>query len=413
MKNTQQNISMVVVGDSYTDYSPHTYATTLQANLKGVRIINKGIGGDTAVGLEKRFDKDVISLRPDFAYIMIGGNDILGGEKDVDSVVNRIAGMAAKCLDMNIIPILGLYKIPVCILRGRWGFSDEVAQERFENMNALSDKLAALCDKCKVDYVKIEEALFPGGEFYHTEDINFNDIHPSALGANKVGNYVAKKIAQFITKHLPELGAKIAPFGGECRTTEVQNKAVVVAGDCYSAEYDNYSWVNMAQYELPSVAFANLSADNADTQVCLDNAHILSRYNPDVVFAPIGIMDCCKEDLDGNKVFDNINRFGVKCWDIGATPVFGIVQPTLTQLVTIFGKKRGKQIYDYSVALNNHYKELCSQFDNVELIDDILSPLKVNGEISKEYLAHDKVHLSLAGAEKVGRYVAEKLKELI
>lgn len=413
MEKTQQNISLVCVGDSYTDYSPSTYVTTLQANLKGVRVINKGIGGDTAVGLEKRFNDDVLALKPDMCYIQIGGNDVLGGEQNVDSIVNRIIGMVSKCMEADIIPVLGLYKLPLGFYRGRLGWSEEIAQNRFKNMNALHDKLATLAKKYKIDYVSIDVALFKTENGYAAQDFNrLDDIHPSAIGAAKIGNYVSAELAKFITKHVPDLGAKAAPYGGENRVTEPQTKTIICIGDCFSTETDNCSWVNMAQYEMPEVAFKNISTDGMDTAAIVGGFDMVRAYTPDMVVSAVGLIDCAGDNVDTQKVFDNINAFSVKCWDIGAKPVLCFAQPSQKHMAAILGEKKGKQVYEYAKALADYYKKVVPQFDNVGFIEDIFAPIKVDGEVQAKYLTSDKMHLSVLGAEKVGAYIAGKLKEM-
>lgn len=42
----------------------------------GIRVINKGIGGNTVRDLEDRWQEDVINLKPDWLSIMIGINDV-------------------------------------------------------------------------------------------------------------------------------------------------------------------------------------------------------------------------------------------------------------------------------------------------------------------------------------------------
>lgn len=414
MANTQQNVSLVVIGDSYTDYSPHTYATTLQACLKGVRVINKGIGGDTSIDVERRLERDVLSLKPDMVYMMIGGNDILGGENDVDSVVNRITGMLERCSEAGIIPIIGLYRLPLGFYRAKLERSEEEAQRQHANMDALHDKLALYGNEHKINYVKIDEGLLPDGEHYYTRDFNFpNDIHPSASGANKMGNLAAKKIAQFVVKNLNKLKSKATPYGGNSREVKPQTKMVLVAGDCFSAEYNNVSWVNMAQYAMPEAAFKCLYGDTMDMRDCVNGFDAAKRYNPDYILAAVGLCDCARDDFELEKTIQDINNFGVKCWDIGAIPIFAVAQPSLKYMVSLFGEEKGKLVFDRSILVNKYYREAATQYDKVEVIEDIFTPIKTNGEFVAKYLAGDKVHLSLEGAEKVGKYIAEKLKNIV
>jgi lysophospholipase L1-like esterase len=40
-------------------------------------IVNRGNDGDTIVDLERRFEQDVVALRPDWLFVMIGVNDVI------------------------------------------------------------------------------------------------------------------------------------------------------------------------------------------------------------------------------------------------------------------------------------------------------------------------------------------------
>lgn len=40
-----------------------------------VRVVNRGIGGDTTAGMRARLEKDVLSERPDVVVLLAGGND--------------------------------------------------------------------------------------------------------------------------------------------------------------------------------------------------------------------------------------------------------------------------------------------------------------------------------------------------
>ncbi|MFZ2653941.1 MAG: GDSL-type esterase/lipase family protein [Victivallales bacterium] len=61
-----------------------------------IKVINKGIGGETADRGLKRLDSDVLSLKPDLVFVMYGANDGRGGrdmqlfKKELTEIVSRI-----------------------------------------------------------------------------------------------------------------------------------------------------------------------------------------------------------------------------------------------------------------------------------------------------------------------------------
>jgi len=72
-----------------------------------VRVLNRGIGGDTTEGALKRLQGDVLDEKPDVVVILLGGND--AGQKrtqaevrvDLTSIVRQCKGIGAKVLLMQ------------------------------------------------------------------------------------------------------------------------------------------------------------------------------------------------------------------------------------------------------------------------------------------------------------------------
>lgn len=86
-----KNSTLLMTGDSITDcgrahpvgeaprglgdgYVSLVHALT--AAPHSLRVLNTGVGGDTVADLAARWDRDVLSLRPDWLSVMIGVNDV-------------------------------------------------------------------------------------------------------------------------------------------------------------------------------------------------------------------------------------------------------------------------------------------------------------------------------------------------
>ena len=81
---------VVFIGDSNTDtehrtrFQPHGYgyvmfvATMLAARDPALKldIVNRGNDGDTVLDLARRWQRDVLELRPDHVFVLIGTNDV-------------------------------------------------------------------------------------------------------------------------------------------------------------------------------------------------------------------------------------------------------------------------------------------------------------------------------------------------
>jgi lysophospholipase L1-like esterase len=67
--------ALVFLGDSIT----HGWGDNLGGNFPGVKVANRGIGGDTTRGVLIRLKEDVLSLHPSGVVILVGTNDLEQG----------------------------------------------------------------------------------------------------------------------------------------------------------------------------------------------------------------------------------------------------------------------------------------------------------------------------------------------
>lgn len=130
--NTEINkVRIMTLGDSITAGHPNFWAETMTGNeksqyqywlnrrLKGAyEIINKGYGSDTTDKMLARFNKDVLSYNAQYCIIQGGTNDLYwamaednGNQQALDRKIqvmkDNISEMVKRCLDNNIIPIVG------------------------------------------------------------------------------------------------------------------------------------------------------------------------------------------------------------------------------------------------------------------------------------------------------------------
>ncbi|MFZ4766685.1 MAG: SGNH/GDSL hydrolase family protein, partial [Roseimicrobium sp.] len=70
-------VTIVAFGDSTTAVrgSTKVYASILQEELRNVRVVNAGVGGNTTEMARKRFEKDVLSHQPRIAILQFGIDD--------------------------------------------------------------------------------------------------------------------------------------------------------------------------------------------------------------------------------------------------------------------------------------------------------------------------------------------------
>ena len=64
--------AIVFLGDSITQ----GWTPTFRGHFEGMKLANRGIGGDTTRGMLLRLEEDVIALNPSAVVILMGTNDI-------------------------------------------------------------------------------------------------------------------------------------------------------------------------------------------------------------------------------------------------------------------------------------------------------------------------------------------------
>lgn len=118
-----QALTIVALGSSSTSgfgaTSPsHTYPGRLAVELRhllpgrDISVVNKGVGGETAVDMVRRFDRDVFALKPDLVIWQVGTNavihdlDLTGYGDVVRAGIERLkaAGIDVVVMDLQYAP---------------------------------------------------------------------------------------------------------------------------------------------------------------------------------------------------------------------------------------------------------------------------------------------------------------------
>jgi acyl-CoA thioesterase I len=103
-------MKIVCIGDSLTEGlsvdKENSWPMTL-AKLGKMKVINRGISGDTTTGMISRFYHDVIDYQPTHSIIMGGHND-LWWDTPLNSILSNIYSMAKQSVYHQITPIIGI-----------------------------------------------------------------------------------------------------------------------------------------------------------------------------------------------------------------------------------------------------------------------------------------------------------------
>lgn len=179
-------LRIVCIGDSLTSCGGEggKYTDWLSIYLPNDEIINKGIGGDTLEGGRKRFEKDVIELKPDIVIIELGANDFWRKKRPIEQLKPDLEYMvqSAKGIGAEVV-------IASCFGRRDYAAEQKVefTPDKYDFGTAISKMEEEICAKYDCMYVpNMQIDIKPNGTAPYWDDTN----HP-----NKAGNeFVAKQI---------------------------------------------------------------------------------------------------------------------------------------------------------------------------------------------------------------------------
>lgn len=109
------SIDLIGMGDSLTwgyPFGPEASWLDLAARETGLKVLNRGVSGETTGEMLARFDRDVVRLKPRVVTIMGGTNDAWAGFS-VAEVGGNIRAMVDRALQAGIYPVICLPP-PLC-----------------------------------------------------------------------------------------------------------------------------------------------------------------------------------------------------------------------------------------------------------------------------------------------------------
>lgn len=186
-------MKIVCIGDSITyGYSLNredTWTYICQAKT-GFEIINKGINGDTIIGMLSRFDRDVIKEKPDIIFIMGGSNDIFLSNSYVN-IKSSLASMIQQSFTNGILPIIAT-PIPFYIetisdiYKNFIDFYDCI--NIFQNYRYWIFEYSNLFNINLIDYYSIFI------EYFLNNNLDYKEYYLDGLHLNRKGNELFSEI---------------------------------------------------------------------------------------------------------------------------------------------------------------------------------------------------------------------------
>src|SRR5262245_32763349 len=161
-RQTVGDADVVMLGDSITE------GIDWHELFPDVRILNRGIAGDTSAGVLNRLD-EVIGRRPKTVFLMIGSNDLQAG---VPISVTR-ANVGSIIAALTEKPMRGVLQYRVYGVRcSASGLNDRVSE--------LNRSFADLCGLPSVSCLDLNRVLADGGAL--SPSLTFDGLHLNTAG---------------------------------------------------------------------------------------------------------------------------------------------------------------------------------------------------------------------------------------
>ena len=192
---------IVFLGDSITD--GHTYPLLVrqalaEAGLAPPVCINAGLGGDTAAGMRRRLDRDVLVHKPALVTLSVGTNDALRKappepyEADVTAICDRLLAE----------------KIPVLLMTTSiLGPKNADADKRLADFNAILRRLAA----AHVSRLAEVNRLMQDARAAGTNVLDSDGVHPNFAGHRIMARAILDALGYKEVPVPPELKIEVMP----------------------------------------------------------------------------------------------------------------------------------------------------------------------------------------------------------
>ena len=175
-KYADYEVDVAFLGDSLTD------GYDVGAYYPQYIVVNRGIGGDTTVGLEERMQVSLYDLKPKVAVMLIGANNM---DEMFSNYENILKGFVEKLPNTKII-LLSLTS-----MSGEWGRKNQLAA--YNNV-----KIKMLAEKYGFGYVDLYSALLnlETGEIF--DEYTTDGGHLTPLGYTVLTEKITPAIDQAI-----------------------------------------------------------------------------------------------------------------------------------------------------------------------------------------------------------------------
>ena len=194
------NSKVIMMGDSVTDverakpngeglFDPYGrgYVAFVNALLcatypeRRIRIVNKGLSGNTVRDLENRWQDDVMKLNPDWVSIMIGINDVW---RQFDMPMQPEAGVPLAEYEERLTALVDRTKPVVkgLILATPYYIESNTSDAMRARMDEYSAVVKKLAQKSGAVFVDTQAAFDAHLKHFHANAVAWDRVHPNNTG---------------------------------------------------------------------------------------------------------------------------------------------------------------------------------------------------------------------------------------
>lgn len=195
----EKNTTFLLYGDSVTDMSRGErgeglfegigvgYPADIQSFLATgypdyqIRVVNKGVSGNTSKDLVARFDQDVLPYQPENLLILIGINDVW---RQFDVPLITEDAVSPEEYEANLENLIERSKgfVKNLILVTPYYIEENTADRMRARMDEYSAIVKKLAEKHGAIFVDMQAAWVKLLKYYHSSYITWDRIHPNSQG---------------------------------------------------------------------------------------------------------------------------------------------------------------------------------------------------------------------------------------
>ena len=185
----------VFIGDSITEYwDVNVYFDHTKY------LVNRGVGGDISEIVAKRFEADVVQLKPESAVCLVGCNDLMMMHydywwkvpgRDVEEIesdlLKNISQIIKKSADIKLY-ICSVLPSAMCVPYDAEKFNRAIV--------SVNEKLKKICAETGTEYVDFHKALCREDGLFVRDNLTYDGIHPTPEGYQIMAKVLGEKIPE-------------------------------------------------------------------------------------------------------------------------------------------------------------------------------------------------------------------------